>query len=360
MKLIKETMLSNIYQEKDILMKIFNEFEVNNNNILTSLKKDEIKNILILATGSSMNAALSVKYMLEKNLQTVVFIEEPFNYYNYEIDNNNIDLVIGISQSGRSTSTVKALKKIQENVKTKILIVTSDKNSPIVQCSNYILDMNMEIEKVGFVTKGFTATILNFMLFSLYLGKMKGLVSKDKFENALLKLEKVINEIPKIISKTEDYFEENKEIFQNKERFICIGYGPSTGIAKEFETKFTETVRYPSQGFELEAYMHGPYLEANKNHCLFYLDSHGVLSERLILLKNYLNKYVGFSSVIGYGDEKIQNLKFDLCEEIDENLLVILLVIPIQLLSYRIASLKGVDLEVRIFDDFDKILKSKI
>ncbi|WP_349763286.1 SIS domain-containing protein [Fusobacterium sp. SYSU M8D902] len=357
---VKETMLTNIYREKEILEKIFNEFKEKNKDLLFSLKEKQLKNILILATGSSMNAALTIKYTLEENLKTVVFIEEPFNYTNYGMIDNEFDLIIGISQSGRSASTIKALEKIKSKTKAETLVITSNLSSPIVEYSDYILELNMEIENVGFVTKGFTATVLNIILFSLYLGKMKELVSVEKFNNNIFQIKKIIEKIPKIILKTENYFETNKLLLEKGERFICIGYGPSTGIAKEFETKFTETVRYPSQGFELESYMHGPYLEANKKHYIFYLNSKGIFSQRLLLLKQYMEKYVGFSSVIGFAKEDFKNINFELNEEIDENLLVILLVIPIQILSYRIANLKGINLEVRIFDDFDKVLKSKI
>lgn len=359
---MKETMLINIYQEEEILNKILFEFEKKNKDLISALSKEHIKNILILATGSSMNSALSIKYFLEKCLDTVVHIEEPFNYYNYERIDKNIDLIIGISQSGKSTSTIKSIEYIQKNINSKIVILTSNPISPITKYANYILDLNMGIENVGFVTKGFSATLLNLLLFSLHIGKEKGIISLNEFTNKILNLKNIIKVIPIIISKTEKYFEKNQKYFKESERFICIGYGPCVGIAKEFETKFTETVRYPSQGFELEAYMHGPYLESNAKHCIFYLNSQGFLSKRLNNLKEYMQKYVNFSSTIGFGKDEDKDLIFNIknLEKIDEDLLVLLMVVPIQLLSYRIAYLKGINLEVRIFDDFDKILKSKI
>lgn len=356
---MKETMLTNIHQEKDVLSKILIEFEEKNRDLIFTISQEKIKNILILATGSSMNSALSIKYFLEKSLDTVVHIEEPFNYYNYEKVDGNIDLIVGISQSGKSASTIKAMEYVQKNTNSKTVVLTSNPTSPITQYTDYVLDLNMGIENVGFVTKGFSATLLNMILFSLYIGKEKGNISLDEFNKKLSTLNKMIELVPTVISKTEKYFERNQKYFKDCERFICIGYGACIGISKEFETKFTETVRYPSQGFELEAYMHGPYLEANKKHCLFYLDCEGFLSERLNSLKNYMQDYVGFSSIIGFGKDKEKDLNFDI-EKVDEDLLILLMVIPIQLLSYRIAYLKGVNLEIRIFDDFDNVLKSKI
>ena len=108
-------------------------------------------------------------------------------------------------------------------------------------------------------------------------------------------------------------------------------------------------------GFELEAYMHGPYLEANKEHIIFYFDNKGKLNQRLFLLKNYMMPYIKQSFVIALDNGDI-NLNLNL----NEHLATLLLIIPIQIMSYRIAEIKEIDLNIKIFEDFDKILKSKI
>jgi glucoselysine-6-phosphate deglycase len=67
-------------------------------------------------------------------------------------------------------------------------------------------------------------------------------------------------------------YRRHSETLRGGERFVATGYGALVGVAKEFETKFTETVRVPSSGFELEAYMHGPYLEANARHVMLFIE----------------------------------------------------------------------------------------
>ena len=101
--------------------------------------------------------------------------------------------------------------------------------------------------------------------------------------------------------------------------------------------------------------MHGPYLEANKEHIIFYFDNKGKLSQRLFLLKNYMMPYIKQSFVIALDNGDI-NLNLNL----NEHLATLLLIIPIQIMSYRIAEIKEIDLNIKIFEDFDKILKSKI
>lgn len=84
-----ETMLSNIYEEKEVLLKILKEFRERNSKVIDELGKKDIKRVLILATGSSMNAAQTTKYFLEDILDCFIEIKEPFNFYNYEkIDND--------------------------------------------------------------------------------------------------------------------------------------------------------------------------------------------------------------------------------------------------------------------------------
>ena len=235
-----ETMLSNIYEEKEVLLKILKEFKEKNLKIVEELKEKNINRILILATGSSMNTAQTTKYFLEEILNCFIEIKEPFNFYNYEKIDNSLDLVIAITQSGKSSSTIEALKYIKENSTIQTLTITSDIKSPVIKYSDLILDLNLGIEKVGFVTKGFSATVLNLFLLGIFLSESKKVVSKEKVRIYLEELEKIINYIPKVIKISEDYFEKNKELLKATDRFIAVGYGGALGIAKEFETKFTE------------------------------------------------------------------------------------------------------------------------
>ena len=152
-----------------------------------------------------------------------------------------------IGDPGMVKAVEEALKYIKENSKIKTLTITSDNESPVIEYSDLILNLNFGIEKVGFVTKGFSATILNIFLLGIFLGESRTSFSKEKFESYLKELEKIINYIPKVIEISENYFEENKETLKATDRFIAIGYGGALGIAKEFETKFTETVSHVHQ-----------------------------------------------------------------------------------------------------------------
>ncbi|KAF1299443.1 glucosamine-fructose-6-phosphate aminotransferase [Enterococcus sp. JM4C] len=324
-------------------------------------KQQTIKNVLILATGSSYNACLAAKPALESLAEVTVTIEEPYHFNHYGHLSTAVDTVIAVSQSGKSASTIDAIGKLKEQG-IYTMALTSDLSSPICQKVNEVIDLEMGIETVGFVTKGFTATVLKLFLLGLSIGQNKEILSAQEVNQYLAQLEGDVAKIPEIIEKSQLFFEKNESIFKLANRFIAIGYGPNWGTAKEFETKFTETIRKPSQGFELEAYMHGPYLEADHEHVLFFIEAESENRQRSQRLKEYMKPFVGKAYTVTTRTATTKDGEdcLGLSLTCDERFSSLFLVIPFQLLAYRGAAAKGIDLSVRIFDDFDQVLKSKI
>ena len=347
------TMMDNIQEEQETLVEILQGFVP---------KKEErrlaIEHLMILATGSSANACLAAKYALEKLAQITVTIEEPYHFNHYGHLSKEIETVLAVSQSGKSASTIDAVAHLSEQGLYTIGL-SSDLESPLVQKVNERIDLGTGIETVGFVTKGYVATVLQLYLLGVSIGYSKGLLSDDQVSIIKSQLEKMIEAVPQVIDKTIAFFEKNVSTFKLANRFVTIGYGPNWGTAKEFETKFTETVRVPSQGVELEAYMHGPYLEANHEHVLFFIEAPSSNQTRSQLLCDYMTSHVGKAytiTVAAAADSDTLGLDVA-CEELFSPLL---LVIPFQIFSYLGAAAKGIDLSKRIFDDFDQVLKSKI
>ncbi|HGH4039167.1 SIS domain-containing protein [Enterococcus sp. C76] len=347
------TMQDYIYEEKEVLSTILKK-----NDFSTRKQMKKTTNLLMLATGSSYNACLAAKLALESYGELTVDIQEPFHFAHYGKLSPSIDTVIAVSQSGKSASTVEAVKMIQKQ-EIPIIAVTNDVQSPLALEATQIIDLGAGIETVGFVTKGYSATVLQLLLLGLGIGISKNNISKEIEQNYMQQLQKIIDHLPVIIQKTEEFFDEYQSLFRLTQRFITIGYGPNWGTAKEAETKLTETIRVPSQGFELEAYMHGPYLEADASHLLFFIEGDNENKERSQKLRRYMSQYVGEALTITTKkarDEKTLGLAI----ECDEYLSILALVVPFQLFAYKIAAAKGIDLNKKIFEDFDTVLKSKL
>jgi len=319
-------------------------------------RQHPVRRLLVLATGSSLNAAMCARYFFEHRFGLLVDIKEPYNFVHYEAIDPHTDMVLVVSQSGKSASTLAAMEKVQA-AGLPVFALTSDLDSPIGRRCDQVLDIHTGIEKVGFVTRGFSATVLNLLLVALTLARAQQQLDEHETQDTLAALHQLAAAIPDTIARTEAFFERHLQALQSGTRFVAIGEGALTGVAKEFETKFTETVRVPSGGFELEAYMHGPYLEANAEHVMFFIED--APNPRLRALRDYMAPAVNQAFLITLTDEGEENTLALNCH-LPHLLSPLLLIIPLQILAWRTACAKGIDLSVRIFDDFDRVLKSKI
>lgn len=354
----KPTMLSYINEEQSVMLKILEHYPSNVDSVVAGIAKNS-QEWLALATGSSINAMKSAKYYIEKMAQVRIDIQEPYNYCNYETINPHLDLVLGISQSGQSTSTIAALEKIKNYSKLTSIAVTSIPNSEITASTSLTLDVGCGKERVGYVTLGFTATVLSLMLLGLRLGVKKGIVSANEETKEIQKFKAATTKINKIIKKTEDFVNKHNDDFKEAIRFSSIGYGATVGTAKEMETKFSETVRVASQGYELEAYMHGPYLEVNPEHRIFFIETPSPRLSKSNLLKAYESRHTEHVFTITTAQSKTDDKTLALDLDLDEYQAPYLLIIPFQVMAWYIAKSKGIDLTKRIYTDFSQAVQSK-
>ncbi|SET17906.1 SIS domain-containing protein [Enterococcus malodoratus] len=347
------TMLDYINQEQETLTNILQTYDFSSDPSLAKMGT-----VTVLATGSSLNACLSAKIAFEKLADVNITIEEPYNFNHYGRLIKGTDTIIGVSQSGKSASTIDAMQNLHKSEIQRI-VLTSDLTSPIAQVVDKVIDLNMGIETVGFVTKGFSATVMQLILLAIKVGVSKNQIDEQRLAELKQELLEIISSIQSVIDKSNVFFDHHENLLKLGGRFVALGYGPNWGVAKEFETKFTETVRRPSQGFELEAYMHGPYLEADWEHTLFFIETPSVNQSRSQALADYMDSYVG--KILKVTTEKSSDAAvLGLDVTISEMFSPLLLIIPFQLIAYRTATVKGIDLSKRIFDDFDSVLKSKI
>jgi len=349
-------MLTYIDEESETLSGILREYRRSLVPISQFAENHHVRRIVILATGSSLNAAFCARYFFERwgvNIE----IKEPSTFTHYENLDPQVDMVIAISQSGKSASTLEAMRKVQAQG-VPVFALTADRQSPVGLACDRLLDILTGIEQVGFVTRGFSATVLNLLLIALIIARQQQRVSESQQADYLAQLQHIATVIPEVITRTEAFIQRNEEVLRQGRRFVAIGYGALVGVAKEFEAKFTETVRVPSSGFELEAYMHGPYLEASADHVMFFFEDRADARSRL--LREYMEPAVdrAFTVTLAAEERNASTLALDVA--VDHYLSPLLLIVPVQLLACHIASLKGIDLSVRIFDDFDRVLKSKI
>lgn len=355
----KISMVYYVKKENEINNKVIDNSSNTLKPLLNIIKNKSYKEIIIYATGSSANAANSARLYMQNILQIPVSIKEPSLAKSYEMILSDDSLYLAISQGGHSYSTIELVKEIQLKG-YDIFAITSDMNSPIAKDSKNVLDIGMGIEKVPFVTAGQTATVIYLWLIALNIALIQCKLSEDDYDIKVNEIRDVVSKADIVIKKTDEWYEKEKEELLKAKRFVAISYGAGYGVVKEAETKFTETVRVPSHGHELEEYMHGPYIGLNKDDYIFCVSINGKLEKRLLLLKSFLDRHVAHTYMVstsnnGYGEH---DLNFGL--NIDEFLAPILATIPFHMISSYLSQEHGIDLGSSSYPDFDEILKSKV
>lgn len=315
---------------------------------------------LLLATGSSINAAYSAKYYIEHLTDVIIEIEEPFKFHYYEKLRPAVDVVMGISQSGESTSTIDALTKIkQDQPSMATYAVTSNLDSEITRVVKQVIDIELGEERVGYVTKGFSLTTFKLMLTGLRTAVSRGLISAEQEATELAQFKAAIQAIPTIIQKTTTFFDRWHNDFKAATRFTALGCGSAVGTLLEMQTKFCETVRVPSQGMDIEVFMHGPYFEINRQHQLFFVETKSPVNDRLLRLKDYENQYVDHLYTITLDDSSDERTIGLNLNQIDEYKAPLFIAIPFQVLAHHIAESLDRHLTERIYTDFGVAMQSK-
>lgn len=219
---MRPTMMTYISEEPACLAQILRDYRRKLAAIETFARQQPVRRILLLATGSSLNAALCARYFFEQRFDVLVDIKEPYNFTHYETIDPHTDLVVAISQSGKSASTLEAMRKVQASG-LPVFALTSDPQSPIARACDGVLDINTGIESVGFVTRGFSATVLNLLLMALMIARSQGKASEVEEQHYLAEFQRLAAAIPEVTARTACFIDKHSEALRGGERFVATG-----------------------------------------------------------------------------------------------------------------------------------------
>ncbi|WP_088816149.1 MULTISPECIES: SIS domain-containing protein [Listeria] len=341
---------------------IYTNIMRNRKQILAEIIQMEHKtyhSIVIFATGSSSNAAFGAQLYMSAKLGIPVYIEEPSISGNYMLHLDKNTLYVAISQGGHSYSTIHLVEEIQKRGGT-IFTVTSDVTSPIAKAAEHVIEMGMGIEEMPYVTAGYSATILILNLLALEMALATGKVTTEQYEFDLAEMQKIATKLPALITKAIKWVDERTPEWLKANRIFFIGYGSTYGVAREGETKVTETIRITAFGKELEEYMHGPYIGLSADDYVIFLEPEGILLERADKLKEFLHGHVSRVETIYANGDKAKHGDLALDIQTEELLASLFMTVPVHLLAFKVSQEKGINLEKSAFPEFDTITKSKI
>ncbi|MBR4706026.1 MAG: glutamine--fructose-6-phosphate transaminase (isomerizing) [Paludibacteraceae bacterium] len=304
------------------------------------------KRIIITACGTSWHAGLIAMYAIEEFAQIPVEVEysSEFRYRKPVISKD--DVVIAISQSGETADTLAAIQL----AKSKGAFIFSICNVvgasiPRVSDSGCYTHVGPEIGVAS--TKAFTAQVVALTMLALCIGREKGTMSKDLYL-------RIVRELGQIPDKIERVLGQNKRIadfakmFTYAQNFIYLGRGYNFPVAMEGALKLKEISYIHAEGYPAAEMKHGPIALISQEMPVVVVAPHCGTYEKVVSNIQEIKARKGrVIAVVTEGDTLVSKIA-DYTIEVpatEECLTPLLTVIPLQLLAYHIAVVKGCDVD---------------
>lgn len=260
-KITNEVMLKNLNRRKEITEELIYKY--------LNSKRD---NICIIASGSSLNAAMTAEWFMNKYMGNYVAVMSPTEYMDYKKDQVKEFFKIVISQSGCSTNIIEAVKDMKaDGIEPAVL--TGNLEGDLKKYTNNLIEYGVGNETVDYVTLGMTTLIEFLILFATEIGKKKGVISEETYMNIIGDIEKCCSANKKMYDKSVSFTERFYEHFIHMNNSIIVAGGANMGIAREAALKFGETLKIPTLYYESEEYVHGPNMQLTPEYTVFFIDT---------------------------------------------------------------------------------------
>jgi len=302
--------------------------------------------IVLTACGTSWHAALIAEYLFEDlaRIPTEVEYASEFRYRNPII--NNDDFIIALSQSGETADTLAAVRLAKEKGALIYGVVNAIGSSIAreTDCGSYI-HAGPEIGVAS--TKAFTSQVTVLALMALYLGKVRGTMQESYFRQLLASLESVPSKVARILAKDDQIKYIAGEI-QNATNALYLGRGYNFPVALEGALKLKEISYIHAEGYPAAEMKHGPIALIDMHMPVIVIATNKSAYEKIVSNIQEVKARKGVViAVVTEGDEIIRPLADYIIEipEIEEPFTPLLSVIPLQMLAYHIALMRGCNVD---------------
>ena len=325
-------MLQEIAEQPEVLERTINAEREKLTKLGDFLRQKDIDVIMLVARGSSDNASLFGRYLLEVTTGIPVSLCAPsvFTLYNAKLRLNRA-LVIGVSQSGEGTD----INHVLESAKSSgafTLAITNEAGSTMAKIADETLLIHAGREKSVAATKTYTGQMLHFYLLASAIGDKR----LDYYK------------IPEYAQKALELKREVQTLVQRyafMDNCVVVGRGLNYGNSYELALKLMETCYVVAERFSSADFFHGPLAIVERRFPVVLFAPAGVTQQSNIDLLNRLHELHADSLSIT-NDEKIaglSTLSLLMPKEIDEFLSPIPFIIPAQLFAAYLSEAKGID-----------------
>jgi glucosamine--fructose-6-phosphate aminotransferase (isomerizing) len=302
--------------------------------------------IIIIACGTSWHAGLIGEYLLEDLARIPVEVEyaSEFRYRNPIINEN--DVVLAISQSGETADTLAAMKLAKEKGAT-VLAICNVVGSSIARLSHAGTYTHAGPEIGVASTKAFTAQVTVLTLMSFMLARKKGTISESYYRQLIAELETIPAKVESMISMN-DFIKEISAKFKDASNFLYLGRGYNFPVALEGALKLKEISYIHAEGYPAAEMKHGPIALIDENMPIVVIATKKGHYEKVVSNIQEVKARDGVViAVVTKGDTVVKAIADYVIEipEVSEPLVPILSNIPLQLLSYHIAVMRGCNVD---------------
>ena len=345
----KHFMLKEIFEQPETITETINE-RVSDTELLIGreigLSAKEIKNIkriIIIARGTSWHAGIVGEFMIEEIARIPVEVEyaSEFRYRDPIVDKDT--LVIPISQSGETADTLAALREAKKKG-AKVVSIVNVKGSSIARESDSVIYTRAGPEIGVASTKAFTAQLTVLYLLTVYFGSVKGVLPPEQVKNRIRDVKKLPLQIQSVLE-DKDYIRMHAEILYQKKNAIYLGRGINYPIALEGALKLKEVSYIHAEGYPAAEMKHGPIALIDKDMPVVVIATKDDRTYKKVL--NNIEEVKTRGGIViaieSKGDEEVKKIA-DHNFYVPQNsyiLTPLLAVIPLQLMAYYIADLRG-------------------
>jgi glutamine---fructose-6-phosphate transaminase (isomerizing) len=346
-------MLKEIYEQPNAIKDTYrgrllaNKGIINMAGIEDNIEKFTNANrILIVACGTSWHAGLVAEYIFEEFTRIPVEVEyaSEFRYRNPII--NKGDVLIAISQSGETADTLAAIKLAKENG-AFVFGVCNVVGSSISRETHAGAYTHAGPEIGVASTKAFTTQITVLSLIALRIAKTKGTLSNSDFQRYLTELETVPEKVATALL-TNDKVKEIAAVFKDSPNCLYLGRGYNFPVALEGALKLKEISYIHAEGYPAAEMKHGPIALIDEHMPVVVIATKQVHYDKVVSniqeIKSRSGKII---AVVTKDDDQVRDLADYVIEipEITDAFSPLLTTIPLQLLSYHIAVMRGCNVD---------------
>ena len=313
---------------------------------LSAAELAHVKRIYLVACGTSWHAALVGKFYIEGHCRVPVEVDiaSEFRYRNPVVDDKT--LIIVISQSGETADTLAAMREGKARG-ARIIAICNVVDSSIAREANGIIYTHAGPEIGVASTKAFVTQLVALYLFTIRLGRAIGAIDKGEGQKMIASLARV----PALLEKAlemDPLVEKVARRYMNARDFLYLGRGINYPIALEGALKLKEISYIHAEGYPAGEMKHGPIALIDENMPVVVLAPKNATYEKVVSnMEEVIAREGKVIAVISAGDEELK-AKAEVTIEIPEDgddMTPILLAVPMQLLAYHVAVLKGTDVD---------------